>query len=115
MRRLILILLAFLPALALGSGRMIRDGEVARQGNAADRDAILMTFHPLTVNGPLIADDPGTVAHVYWNGSALVDIMGNAWTQNGTVPQVAANASPFSPGNAGAGPYTSANYYQLGT
>lgn len=35
-----------------------------------------------------------------------------AWTQNGTVPQVAANVSPFVPGKAGAGPYSAANSYQ---
>lgn len=67
---------------------------------------------PLTSNGALLAEDAGTVAHVYWNGSALVDTKGNAWTQNGTVPQVAANASPFVPGKAGAGPFSIANNYQ---
>lgn len=56
----------------------------------------------------LIAEDANTVAHVYWNGSALVDTKSNAWTQNGTVPQNAAtwNAPPS------AGPYSVANNYQ---
>ena len=42
-----------------------------------------------TTSGPLIADTANTVAHVTWNGSALVDSKGNAWTMSGTVPQVA--------------------------
>lgn len=61
--------------------------------------------------GPLILDDAGTVAHVTWNGSALVDSFGNSWTQNGTVPQVGkAGKTP-----AGAGPFSDVNYYSLGT
>lgn len=43
---------------------------------------------------------------------ALVDTLPNAWTMNGTVPQVAANVSPFVPGKPGAGPYSAANSYQ---
>jgi hypothetical protein len=61
--------------------------------------------------GPLIADDAGTVAHVRWNGSALVDSFGNSWTQNGTVPQVARSGRT----PAGAGAFSDANYYSLGT
>lgn len=70
--------------------------------------------------GPVIEDDSGVLAHVTWNGTALVDsVSGNSWTQNGTVPQV--TTSPLYPSGfsgsarAGAGPYTAANYYQLGT
>jgi hypothetical protein len=58
-------------------------------------------------SGPLIADDPNTVSHVTWNGSALVDSKGNAWTMNGTVPQVAKSGKT----PAGAGPFSDANYY----
>ncbi len=77
--------------------------------SAGSASAVLVA--PLTSNGPLLAEDAGTVAHVYWNGSGLVDTKGNAWTQGGTVPQVAAGASPFVPGKAGAGPYSAANHY----
>lgn len=52
-----------------------------------------------------------TVAQVVWNGSALVDLQGNSWTQVGTVPQVAASGSI----PAGAGPFSDSNYYQLGS
>lgn len=61
--------------------------------------------------GPLIADDASTVAHVMWNGTALVDTFGNSWTQNGTVPQVSKSGKT----PAGAGPFSDANYYSLGT
>ena len=60
---------------------------------------------------PLILDDAGTVAHVWWKGGALADLKGNVWTMNGTVPQIAkAGRTP-----AGAGPLSDANYYSLGT
>ena len=51
------------------------------------------------------------MAHVYFNGSQLVDKYGNAWTQNGTVPQVARRGRI----PAGAGAFSDANYYSLGT
>lgn len=60
---------------------------------------------------PLLDDDAGTVAHVVWRDGQLVDTRGNAWTQNGTVPQVARTAGL----PAGAGPFSDANYYTLGT
>ncbi len=60
---------------------------------------------------PLIADDAGTVAHVWFRNGALVDKYGNAWTQNGAVPQVAKSGRT----PAGAGPFSDANYYSLGT
>lgn len=62
------------------------------------------------LHGPVIDDDGGTVAHVYWRDGALVDRNGNSWTQNGTVPQVGA-AGTIPPS---AGPYSDANYYSLG-
>lgn len=62
-------------------------------------------------SGPLIADDPNTVAHVTWNGSALADSKGNAWAMTGTVPQVAKNGK--TPPAAGA--YSDSNFYGLGT
>jgi hypothetical protein len=40
-----------------------------------------------------------------------VDTKGNAWTQNGTVPQ----AAPVGAVPPGAGPFSDANYYSLGT
>lgn len=54
----------------------------------------------------LIPDDAATVAHVYWNGSALVDIKGNAWTMNGTVPQ-----GTYPRTRGAAGPFSASNYY----
>lgn len=61
---------------------------------------------------PLIPDALfPSVAHAWWDGGALNDTKGNAWTMNGTVPQVArAGDIP-----AGAGPFSDANYYSLGT
>ena len=73
---------------------------------------VLASF-PLSTSGPLITEDANTVAHVYWNGTALVDSKGNAWTENGTVPQVTAN--PFTVERFGSGPFSAANYYSLGT
>jgi hypothetical protein len=73
---------------------------------------ILASF-PLSTTGALITEDANTVAHVYWNGTALVDTKGNSWTQNGTVPQVTAN--PFTTTRYGAGPFSLANFYSLGT
>lgn len=61
--------------------------------------------------GPLILADANTVVHVVWNGSAMVPLIGPAWTMNGTIPQVPrAGKTP-----AGAGPYSDANFYSLGT
>lgn len=50
----------------------------------------------------------GSAAHIYWNGTALVDLRGNAYTMAGTVPQVAA----VPPLPAGGGSYSAVNYYQ---
>lgn len=60
---------------------------------------------------PLLADDANTVVKVVWRNGALVDLRGNAWTQQGTVPQVSRTATT----PAGAGPFTSTDYYSLGT
>jgi hypothetical protein len=71
----------------------------------------VLASYPLSTTGALIDEDANTVAHVYWNGSALVDTKGNSWTQNGTVPQVTAN--PFTTTRYGAGPFSTSNYYSL--
>ena len=60
--------------------------------------------------GPLIDRDANCVAHVYWRNGALVDAMGNSWTMNGTVPQVAGRGH-IPPG---AGPFSNVNNYSLG-
>lgn len=57
--------------------------------------------------GTLIPDESGSVSHVVFNGLSLSDIKGNAWTMNGTVPQVARSARLPN----GAGPFADANYY----
>lgn len=64
-----------------------------------------------TASGPLIIEDANTVAHVVWNGYALVDLHANAWSMNGTVPQVAKSGKT----PAGSGAFSDANNYSLGT
>lgn len=59
---------------------------------------------------PLIADDAGTAAHVWWRNGRLYDVKGNTWTTNGTVPMVARSGKT----PAGAGSFSDANYYSLG-
>lgn len=55
--------------------------------------------------------DASAVAHVYFDGAKLVDLKSNAWSMQGTVPQVA--RSGVNP--PGAGPFSGSNYYTLGT
>lgn len=58
--------------------------------------------------GPVIPDDAGTVAHLTWTGSQLVDLKGTvAWTMQGTVPQI--TKSGRTP--PGAGAFSDTNYY----
>jgi hypothetical protein len=71
---------------------------------------VLASF-PLVTSGPLIDEDANTVAHVYWNGTALVDTKGNAWTANGSIPMVTAN--PFTTTRYGAGPFAADKFYSL--
>ena len=49
---------------------------------------------PFDTLGAHFLEDENTVAHVYWNGSALVDTKNNAWGTTGSPPMVAANALP---------------------
>lgn len=58
--------------------------------------------------GPLITADANCVSHVYFRNGVLVDAKGVAWTQVGTVPQVAASGKV----PPGAGPFAAANYYR---
>ena len=106
MRRYFLLLGCLVPALAASQGLTTNAPGVTGGGK------VLASF-PLSTSGGLITEDANTVAHVYWNGTALVDTKGNSWTQNGTVPQVTAN--PFTTTRYGAGPFGTANYYSLGT
>ncbi|HAM55012.1 MAG TPA: hypothetical protein DCQ64_06255 [Candidatus Rokubacteria bacterium] len=66
-------------------------------------------------SGPMLEEPAGTVSHVYFNGSALVDTKGLAWTMQGTVPQVGSSIlypDGFAGASrAGAGPYSASNYY----
>lgn len=59
-------------------------------------------------SGPLIPDDSNTIAHVRWDGSQLVPVVGGTWTMNGTVPQVAKSGRT----PPGAGPFTETAYYE---
>lgn len=59
---------------------------------------------------PVIPDDGAGAAHVFFDGTGIRDLYGNAWAQNGSVPQVPA-AYPLPPG---VGPFSDANYYSLG-
>jgi hypothetical protein len=91
---LVALLLASPGATSLGA---VRSGSGAARGGDV-------------TSGPLFLDDANTVAHVRWNGSAIVDLMGNAWAMTGTVPQVARSGkTPPS-----SGPYAAANYYTNG-
>jgi hypothetical protein len=58
----------------------------------------------------IIKPDGNTVAHVYWNGAALVDTKRNAWTATGT--PTAVPSSPPVP--AGATGFTVGAFYGLG-
>ncbi len=71
---------------------------------------------PLTQSGTGF-DCTGSLSCLSWNGSALVESgsAGMVWTQNGTVPQVAANALPTTASTGAAGPFSDANYYSSGT
>jgi hypothetical protein len=70
------------------------------------------TLVPITgFQGPLIADDANTVCHAYFDGVAIRDTKGCAWTMNGTVPQVSRNGK--TPG--GGGVFSDSNFYALGT
>jgi hypothetical protein len=64
---------------------------------------------------PLFTPDANVVVHVWWDGTALVAGKGPAWSMSGTVPQVAKSLSPVKPPRGSAGPFTTANYYYLGT
>jgi hypothetical protein len=88
----LLALLLLLPGLALAQGLAYASPKA---------------LSPQPQSGPVLVEDAGTVVHVYWNGTALVDTKGTAWTMTGTVPMVArAKNRP-----AGAGPYSVANFY----
>ena len=100
------LLLCLLPTLAAAQGL------TTLAPGATGGGKVLASF-PLTTSGPLITEDANTVAHVYLNGTALVDTKGNSWTKNGTVPQVSAN--PFTTTRYGAGPFSGTNYYSMGT
>jgi hypothetical protein len=90
-------------------------GHTASTGKVTVTRADPLTYSAGSRNataGPLFAERAGTVSHVYWNGSALVDTVGgNSWSMTGTVPQVTepTQAPPS------AGPYGAAQYYDGGT
>jgi hypothetical protein len=100
--RLALLAALLLPVVASASNATGKTLVRSQQG----------TLVPITgYSGPLIPDDPGTVVHVTWNGSALADSKGNTWTMGGTVPQVAKSGKV----PAGAGVFSDSNYYSLGS
>lgn len=102
MKMLATILL--LPALALAQG-------VQRDQRAAIRPPDKAIQGARRASGPLLACGATAVACVTWNGTALADAKANNWTMVGTVPQVA--AAPPLP--AGAGVFSDANHYTLGS
>jgi hypothetical protein len=104
-------LLLVVPGLALGQGIKPPGGTGGVIGPVGSGGGKVIASFPLSSTGGLIAEDANTVAHVYWDGSALVDTKGNSWTMNGTVPQVTAN--PFTTTRYGAGPFSDTNYYSL--
>ncbi len=77
----------------------------------------LVAHIPLTTNGGHFIDTPNTKSHVTWNGTGLVDAYGNAWTMNGTVPQVSSGPLLYDGvhSRAGAGPFGLGQYYSIPT
>jgi hypothetical protein len=61
----------------------------------------------------LITGTANTKSHVYWSGTRLVDVKGLSWAMQGTVPQVAASTTYFKVSRAGAGGFSTSNYYKL--
>jgi hypothetical protein len=108
-RAFVAIVAAFLAA---GASAQTAPNVGARQGHPS------VVSVPATTTGPFFEEDAGTVAHVTWDGVQLQDTKGNAWTQNGTVPQGAAVGlypSGFNITPAGAGPFaTTPNTYNTG-
>ena len=103
MRTLLLVLLA-LPSLVFAQG--VQRGPAPGISRASP--AISKRASPLRT---LFAGDANTVAHVYFDGAQLRDAKGNAWAMTGAVPQVV-TAPPLP---AGAGPFTAAAHYSLGS
>ena len=124
-----LALLALLPTLALAQG--LQPAEKWSSGNnpgtwagfswlggIGNTEALAL---PLVATGGVIPygaipDDENTVMHFLWDGFSVVEVrggevIGSSWTMNGQVPQVAANAGPFT-SKAGAGPYSADNNYE---
>ncbi len=105
-------------ALALLLGQVIQPGQGPHAPGIREPAPVAFTYYAQS-SGAMIPDDANTVSHVYWDGTRIHDtILGDAaWTQNGTVPQVA--SGPFyphgfsQPAKAGAGPFSVANYYSL--
>lgn len=103
-------LLTPLAALAEGTGKLIGSSPgVVIGGGSAPKSIPPLILETLA--------GAAAVAHVYNPGGGLVDVAGNAWTQVGTVPNVARQSLGFASGvfAAGFGPFSGANYFQLGT
>jgi hypothetical protein len=103
---------------ALALGPMVPKVFASGSGGAASTLRLLVLGLPRsTVSAAsdaafLIPNDANTVAHVWWkDGTGFIDTQGNSWTANGTIPQVARTVNA----PAGAGPFSDANYYSLGT
>ena len=84
----------------------VRDFTITRWfPTMADLDAMdsaVVMLLPLSSNGRLMDEDAGTVSHVYWNGTGLVDTR-TAYT-NLALQSEALDVSPWSVSNLGAGP-----------
>lgn len=68
-----------------------------------------VTYPSISIPG--IPDDSGTVSHLVFRGGTLVDLFGNVWTPQGTVPRVTRSGTT----PEGAGPFSTTNRYDLGT
>ncbi len=114
MRGAVLILM-----LGLSGAAVSQPAPQRRAPRFYERGSPVTAVYPFANRGVLVPDDAGTVSHMVWNGTALVDTRGNAWTQNGTVPQnVASGLYPETFAGAerkGSGLYSDTNYYSLGT
>lgn len=59
----------------------------------------------------LLPEDGNTVLHTVWRNGAVMDLLGTAWTKNGTPSQVS-ESPPLTPGF---GPASAGGWYSLGT
>ena len=63
--------------------------------------------------GPLIADDPSIVSHVYFVNNSLVDTKGNTWAGSVSINPTSSLGFPSGMTAQSAGPFSIANHYTI--